>query len=374
MKYISKIRDFKLNEKLNKLYERYGDVADELIEELSDDTIEKYYDDNYVGDIEEIVSMLGNQIWQFVDDDKYVEDWIDNDISYQSIRDLDDEDDLRKFIEDNWTTQKEERVIEIWKNDQGDEENEDKISKIAGTVIEISQISGELAKIYIKKSDEVIKKYKVPESHKILVKEGDVVNIGDILATLKYSDEMLEELSSDDLIDVIEDSGEEDEYVEKTVRNRYDNYSAKDLIGEIYGDINQMKDKEIYDILGNYIDDNKIEEYWKDNEDPEYKKEFVKDSIYRDEGLQKEILKSNPSNVLKLAELFKESHSQIWDEYDFQKLYIKEYVKENKWDDKKGNLKAKALKYLSDNFGLNYQIEEEYRDWMWMVSAGKYNL
>jgi hypothetical protein len=216
----------------------------------------------------------------------------------------------------------------------------------------------------------------VPESHKIVVKENDVINIGDILATLKYSDEMLEELSSDELIDVIEDSGEEDEYVEKTVRSRYDNYSAEDLIGEIYGDTSRMSGKELYSMLQWYIDDNKIEEWWKDNEDWEYKKEFTKDAIYRDYNLQREILNKNTSNVLKLAELFEEPHglNNIADEYEFQKLYIKEYVKENSYDDKKSILKAKALKYLNDNFELDSQIAEEYKDFMWMVSADKYNL
>ena len=75
----------------------------------------------------------------------------------------------------------------------------------------------------------------------------------------------------------------------------------------------------------------------------------------------------------------------IENEYHFQKAYIEEYAKNyasvDETDDlheyDKQNLeegKADALKNLYDNFNLNYQIEEEYDDYMYKVAGKKYNL
>ena len=52
---------------------------------------------------------------------------------------------------------------------------------------------------------------------------------------------------------------------------------------------------------------------------------------------------------------------------------LNSFIKE-KLSDTKPNLKAKALKYLYDNFGLNKKIEEEYNDYTWLISASKYNI
>jgi len=361
----------------NKIYERYSDAIDDLVDQLSDDTIERYYDDNYECDIQVIVDMLGDRIFQFVDNDKYVEDWIDNEINNLSIRDLDDEDDLKRFIEDNWSTEKEKKVIEIWKDNQLDDDNDDKISKVSGVISRITYDSPSTTKeVIITKEDDTLKKYKIPETHRIIVREGNTINKGDALATLEYSYDMLDELDSKELINIIEDAGEEYEYVEKVVNDRYDGLDAQDIINELYGDTSKMNEDQLYNMLNWYINDSEIENWWKDNEDFGYKKDFTKDAIYNDISLQSEILKKDPSNVLKLAEIFKESFSKenIADEYEFQKLYIKKYIKENKWDDDKDTLKAKALKFLHDTFGLNGTIENEYKDFMWMISASKYNL
>ena len=137
-----------------------------------------------------------------------------------------------------------------------------------------------------------------------------------------------------------------------------------------------MDGKELYDMLSWYLDDDKIIKEYNDNTEFDSKKEFVQDEIYNSIELQREILKNNKKTVLKLAELFidNSSNSNIADEYEFQKLYIKQYLKEKKGEDKKGALIATALKNLNDEFGLDDSIKTEYSKWTWLIDADKYNM
>jgi len=375
MKYIKKFENFVENKTWSKIYEN---ASDDLIDELSDDTIEEYYDKHYTNDdVEELVSLWPDLIWRHIDDESFVEDFINDEINNLGIEDVSNKDDLRDFIEDNLTTKKENKIIELWKDKQDDNKNNDKVSKIDGTV---SIIKDDEYKIIITSNDGIIKNYKIPEPHEILVDDGQIVSKGTTLSTLAYDDDMLADLDEDELREVIEDSGEADDYVEKIIRKRYEGEDAQSIIENMLG---KLEGKELYDMVQNYLDDDAIIQDYKDNEDYGYKKEVVADSIYRDIDLQREILENNKNNVLKLAELFAENSSSnnISDEYEFQKLYIEEYVKdyidgdEDSYDEKeRGDLRAKALKYLNDNFELDSDIETEYEKDMWMVSSGKYNL
>lgn len=356
-----------------KIYEKWNsDLAIELVDELDYDTVESYYDEHGAyDDVEEIVSLWPSIIWNHIDDDKYVEDIIRDEINSQSISDFEDEDDYRSFIEDNWDSKKQEDVLELWKSKQyDDKEMKNRIAKIDGVVSIIEN------KIIITSTDGAIKKYKIPESHNIIVYDGDFVNKGTVLSIVPYEDSMLEDLDTDELKEVIEDSNEEDEYVEKMVRNRYEGEDAQGIIKQIYGDTSKMDGKELYDMLSWYLDDDKIIKEYNDNTEFDSKKEFVQDEIYNSIELQREILKNNKKTVLKLAELFidNSSNSNIADEYEFQKLYIKQYLKEKKGEDKKGALIATALKNLNDEFGLDDSIKTEYSKWTWLIDADKYNM
>ena len=184
---------------------------------------------------------------------------------------------------------------------------------------------------------------------------------------------MFEELDEDELRQIIEDENEAEDFVEEEIKRRYEGEDARGIIESMYGKIDG---KELYKMVQYYIDDDDIEKEYKENEDYESKEDLVKDCIYKEIDFQRTILKANKSNVLKLAELFvlSESEENIADEYKFQKLYIREYIKENIDEDTKANLKAIALKYLHDNFGLDANIEEEYSKYTWLILASKYNI
>ena len=108
-----------------KLYEKWNQkLAEELVNDLSQSTIEEYYDEHYGHDVEEIVGLYPSIVWDHIDDKRFVQDYIDN-ISNQSIEDLKDESDFRNFITDNWSEKKEDKILQIWKSKQHNKEMKD---------------------------------------------------------------------------------------------------------------------------------------------------------------------------------------------------------------------------------------------------------
>ena len=367
-----------------KVFEKYRfeeNLQDELVDYLSQDDIETYYDEHAGGfdeDVEEIIIQSPDIIWRHIDDEAYVKDTIQDEINSIDLRDFDDEDEYRDFITDHWTNDKEKKVLELYKDKQYEDEYEDVISKIDGKVSIITK-NNDKYEINITSSDKV-KKYTIPETHDIIVNDGDTIQKGEVLATLRYDDYMYDDMDIDELRDIIKDEGQEYDFIDDIITKRYEDENAKSIIENIYG--RHLDAKELYKILYNYTDDKEIKDEWeetcKDNIDFDTKRDFVKEYIYNDTDFQRTILKAKDSNVLKLVELFElqSSTDNIADEYEFQKLYIQEYVKEHieDEDEDEENLKAIALKYIDDNYDLDPDIADEYNDYMYMVNAKKYNV
>lgn len=300
-----------------KLFE--SSIAHELVDDLSDDTIESVYDDKYKITAREICSDYGpNYIWDNIDDDKYKDEYIQDQIDNAELDNF-SESDLKEWIENNLSSTKKDKIIEIYKeNNDLDEE-------------------------------------------------------------LEYDDVMLDELTEEELIEVIAEDGDEEDFYKEQFEDRYGESDTKDLVSELY---NMDNGRELYDALYYYIDDDELIKNFKNDEDFEYKKEYVEDYIDKDTSLQREILKNNPSAVISLAELFTTSiYENIANEYEFQKLYIQKYVEgegdteyfmEN--DEELHQAIAEALKFLYDNFELNPDIEQENKKDMWLAKSAKYNL
>ena len=367
------IKRFKLFEKWS--HEQY-DLEEELVKFLDESVVEEYYEEHSGFDIQEAIYIWPDLVWNNIDDDKYVEEYIQDEINSLSIEDLScDEDDYRKFLEENWSDSKEEKTVKNYKDKQYEDEYEDRISGIDGKVSLILNKETNEYEIKITNGNEIDdEEYTIPESHNIYVSNGDFVKKDTVISSLKYEEYMFEELDEDELRQMIEDENEADEFVEAEIRRRYEGEDARTIIEDIYG--SKIEGKELYNMVQYYIDDDAIEKEYKEYEDYETKANFVKDYIYKEIDFQRTILKANKSNVLKLANLFvlAESEEHIADEYKFQKLYIREYVKENIDEDTKANLKALALKYLYDNFGIDDDIEKEYSKYTWLVLASKYNI
>jgi hypothetical protein len=298
--------------------------------------------------------------WQFVDDEDFIRDWTEdmkNNYGYDDFS----EDDFRTYIDDNWSENVEDEVIDIYSEKNGVKKSikakEDGIIKVKE-----KETYPYNFKVKIKTKDGKVKKYKIPEEHEVIFEDGEKIGKGAKISILKYDDTCFDEY----------------DFVEEMIDKRYEDYSAQEIVEEIYGQ--SPGGRELYQMISYYLDEDEFKEHYKDNEDFYYKKEFVESYIDTDINLQKEILDKNKNAVIELAELFVEnsSNSNIADEYDFQKLYIEKFVEQEKDEDSDEKdmalLKAKAIKFLYDNFELEYNIEDEYEDYMWLVSSDKYNL
>lgn len=188
---------------------------------------------------------------------------------------------------------------------------------------------------------------------------------------IEYDDDMLDDLSEKQLRKIIEKENEEIEFVNYSVDNRYKNKDAQEIIKDEWGISDGL---ELYKILSNYIDDDKIESDYINDSDKESR---LEEEICSDKLLQTKLLGIKKSNVFLLAKLFIKNSTEdtICNEYNFQKIYIEKYVKKNKENiEQVGQLRAIAIRFLNDNFELNEDIQEEYKDDMWLIKTDKYNI
>lgn len=297
-----------------KLFEHTYDESDaqELVDQFGESFIDEYFRENYGIDTEEVAKYQVD-IWQYVDDDRFVDDWINDDIQNQSVRDISDEYEMRIFI-------KEELI---------DNKSVEK---------------------FLKKKR---KKYQLEKSD-------------------SYED-IVDELDEKDLCELIEKENSGDEFVEWYVRRRYSGMDAHDILSEIYG--SQDLAENAYKYVENYIDHNQIEEDYYDNESYEFKNEYVRDRIEVDQGLQNKLLEINPKNtILLLSVMTDDTTNSIGDEDEFQHIFMVQVIKQAKEEDFYDEYPAEMLKKLNDKFGLAYGIEEKYQEYTYLIDAQKYNL
>jgi len=305
------ITKFKLFERNS--YEIYGD----LVNYLDDDFIEKYYNEKLAyDDVEEIISLWPNLIWNNIDDEGFVNAWKEDEINNYTIEEFSVYD-FKKYLENNWNDEIENEVLKIWKENY--EDDDDKYSE--------------------------------------------------------YSGFMLSDLNEDELKDVIQDVDDEGEFVKKTVEDRYKDEDAQSLIRNMYGDVEQMGGKDLLHIVDYYIDDEGIKKDYIEGEDFSYKKDSVGNNITDDKDLQYKIIEADKDAILNLVELFVDDDStdniMLDNPYKYQKMYMKKYAKANKGDDM---AKANALKYINDHFGLDDRIKEKYHEHTILVDIDNYKI
>ena len=339
MKYIKK---YKI------ITERYSNtIEDELIDYIDDNTIEEWYDKNYTMDADEIATSLApNYVWDNFDKERFKEDFMYDMKTDHNYDDYDDYE-FKEFIKKELTYAKEDKIIELYNENNYDENDED---------------------------DEPVTEFDI---------------------------DYLEDLDKDQLIEVIEVDSDQDDFIEFITHYIYDGYDVEDIFSEFYGVSEksfQNQNRYSYSSYNTpnyysfgeylwknyrqYIDEDGIVDDWKNNEDFEYKKEVVKDNIYSSPELQEKILKKK--TVLLLAELFEQNpkSENISGTYKFQQTYINKKLKDDLvWDkndkeynEEKFNIISDALEYLDDNFELNDTIKKRYPDEMFKVDAKKYGM
>lgn len=334
------IKKFKIFERL-----KYGDDKKELIEQLDEDDIDYFYNKNHRMDADEIISIWPDSIWDHIDNNSFIEDIIKDEVNSRELTDF-DEYDYKNYIKEHLTEDKKQKILDIYKsnNEEIQEDNED---------------------------------------------------VEDVQKDIEFEEYMIDELSEDELREMIEDSNEESEFMKSLIRNWYYNSDAKSYFEEFYGykSFNDIYKKEKYsyikpdDIVKNainqfrrYINDDDLEKSYIGYADYDTKVDDVSEDILYDKELQKKLLKVNKKNVLTLVELIDDKKS-IGKEYKFQKAYIEEYLKDTISDDEeiytedeKKDIIADSLKFLYDRFGLDTKIEKEYENELWLVHSSKYNM
>lgn len=186
-----------------------------------EELVELCYED-IINDFEEYaMNYFGNNLWQFVDDDQYVKDHISSEIDYylNDFENLMDEDDVRQYIKDNSYEDDVARNIEFGKYNKLDEDDEDN-------------------------SDS---------------------NYDDVW-------EKLDDLDKSEIFELSDDLGIRDEFVDEYAEDRYRNYSAKDIIEEYYGNADEI-DKDMWNMISNYVDEEEAARWYAENEDEEYLRE-----------------------------------------------------------------------------------------------------
>jgi hypothetical protein len=151
-----------------KLYESV-DTSD-LVEQFDEEFVNEYFDEHFKMNAQEIIELWPNTGWKFIDDDEYVDDLIDGEISSYGIEDYSD-DDYKPYINEN--------------------------------------ITDEIENIVIKRYN---KKNKTTNDY--------------------YDSNMLDDLSEKQLRKIITSKLDESEFVEYVVRNRYEGRDAEDICSE----------------------------------------------------------------------------------------------------------------------------------------------
>jgi len=292
-----------------KLFEEESDdTLRLLVDQLDSDYIDDFFEHNFKQTAEDIIEQNPKLIYDFVDDDSFVNSYIEDEISQQGIDEF-DEDDYKKYLENNITDNKEEKILKIYN-----------------------------------------KKTKSSEEY--------------------YDSDMLKKLTEKQLKKIIEDDNEEEEFVSWTIHDRYDDSDAQEILENIYG--SDIDGSTLYNILRYYIEDEKIVEDYENEQD---KFSIIQENIPNNKELQEKLIELDKANVLLLAQVFEPKYdgpgysSNMGEEYDFQKLYIEEYVKAN-GDNRK--VRATALKFLNDKFSLDDDIKEEFKADLWLITTKKY--
>jgi len=350
------LKSFNRYNKYNKIYESVS----ELVDQFDRDFIEEYFDEHLANDdFYDILEVYPQIIWNHIDDKSAMEDIMNDEINNMSVEEFDG-DDIKKFINYKYLTEEEEKKIR-----QVYIDNEIDLDELEDLKVD-----------YEDEDDEELKEELKEEIKEIEEKLKEINSM--------RTDEILDELSESELRDIIRDVFDEYEFIENIIKDRYDDYSLQDYLEEIYGSTDNItfnsysRNGTGWDWILNYVDEDAVIEEYKDNESYEYKKERFEEEIKNSIDLQEKLLEIDKENALELFDVFNDKYSDdnISDTYDFQKAYIEEYAKNyaNGDDDDLDEGKGEALKKLNDAFGLDWDIEQEYEDYMHYIEADKYNL
>ena len=379
-----------------KLFENNDNASNELLTDFLDDGyICEYYENNYLSkynthDIEDLIEEYPNILVNNFNDERYIND-LNNNINLEiDTRNYDDESDYIDYLTEHMTEQKEKKIMNFYYSD-----NEEDMT-IKTEYDGIVSIDEDERKITITE-DGVSESYDIPNDFNIVVEDYDEISSNDIIAisdSAEYDYTMLNELDIEQLKDIIMSEYEEVEFVKFANKKRNEGKTFLEIMEDIHG-INGYDElvgsngiyttSDFISTFSRYINDDKLVSDFKKMQDTDFKYSWFQNQIDNSIEIQQYLMDNadDPHDRLTLVlyDLFEDKgrHSDdISNEYDFQKRYIEQYVKEYGYDDnteeENGDLIADALKNLNDKFGLDSDIKKEFNKYMFSVDAEKFNI
>ena len=296
MKYLKSYKLFESNQDLVSLF--------------SDEFVEEYYKENYPVDGDEIYNYMDG--WRYVDDDKFVEDHIDGEVDYY-VGDFDN-------IYDN-DNDKDDKLIPYLKDLIYEMEDE-------------KEIMNEINKLFIKH-----------------VGKKELKNIDNFDV-----DEKMTELTSKEVIQLMNDYGDIETFVRKELEERYENSDAKEILGAFYG-LSEINDPSFFmenkHNIQQYVDEDDMRKDYEDEISDYEMRERVGEDIENSEDLQRELFVIDPKTCVDMIDFVEQN---LAEEYDFQKAYIETILKGVKKNKKESVLVDNIKKYFLDN---NYELDDE---------------
>lgn len=294
-----------------KLFENNVHLKVQLIDQLDVDDIDKLYDIIFkYNTIEEVFDLSTDFVLKYIDDNEFINDIIDEEINNSII------DDFGEYDYKDWLNEN-----------------------------QYADIEDEILETYIRNNED------------------------EIDSQIEFSNDMINQLDEDDLKKIIINLNYTDDFISDMIHNRYYNCSVSDYLYENYG--SYLNFNIIYPIIRDYIDESIIIDDFNDSIGDYERRNMIYDNVEYYAEIQKYLVNIDNNNIIYLSEILIGKVFTIFEEYEYQKIYIEKYADKNLNDE---NAKAKAIKFLNDNFKLDSDIEDEYADDIWMINADNFNL
>lgn len=325
-----------------KLFESSNGSEGELLDQLSTDELETFYKKHFKSDnsLSTMIEMLSD-LWSYVDDDSFVEDWIDGEVDHY-------QDEFKDYFDGKHQRTEIIDYIEKRFETLKDQERKDKVWK--------EWVEKSVEKHYEEDDDEYKETYEKYNEYDIR--------------------ELLDEFDIYDFSDIIDDIGDKYDFVKDHLTDRFRNYSAEDICDEYYGKADHdFFTKNLFNIQ-NYLEIDKMRDamndfYLERDNMIDQLDNYVSDDV----ELQRTIWgKNEGKNAQELIEN-EIVDKELAEEYKFQLSYIEHVIPQIERE----NLEAvegtdetpepylaelwdKLKTYFIDRkFDINEQIIEEYK-------------
>jgi len=300
------------------MYEKsYLDNSETFMNDLDENFITQYWNNNYEKsyDFETMKYMLNP--WDYIDDKKFVENWIDDEVDNEDIDDIinddyDKEHYLIPYLVNNDFKYKDDSIIQSYFDQESlDEDNEERIKEI---------------------------KVRTEE-------EGD-------------AEWILQELDCEHLRDLVRELGDENDLLRNYFEERYRNYSARDIMEEFYNkselDNPEWWDKGYYNIMW-YVNEKEMVE---DMPDPELEEMIAEIEIDNNDDFQKLVFEHYPEKCVDMI-YYSVVGSKLAELEEFQMAYFEKVLEDGLEEDENFEITMDNVKEITD---LGVEIHQDVID------------